>query len=183
MRPVGFLNDGQGQRLLALVPVAQLPARAQRQAVEPTAEEYAALAQLLAEPAGCLELPIPVNPIRAARLAAAITQADLARVLGISQPMLCRQEQAFRRVRPASVARALAAIRRITENRGRPVIDLEAVLAGYGDRLAVSAAHKPRDPVERRLLQKAGDPVVARDTEGRIRTGGRRPTPPRRRGR
>ncbi|MDP1831304.1 MAG: helix-turn-helix transcriptional regulator [Geothrix sp.] len=90
-----------------------------------------------------------MNPIRAAREAAGMTQADLAFAMEISQPMLSRQEQAFRQVRPLTVQRALVTIRRIQENRNRPSVSLDAVLSGYGTRLAASAARKPRDPVER----------------------------------
>jgi transcriptional regulator with XRE-family HTH domain len=147
-----------------------------------TANEMRALEGLLVNPAMCLQTALLVNPIRAAREAAGITQSDLAFALRISQPMLSRQEQPLRRVRPSSVARALDAIRRIQENRARPTISLEGVLSGYGNRLAESAARKPRDPIERRLLREAGDPVALKEREGSLRQGGERRRPPKRNG-
>jgi transcriptional regulator with XRE-family HTH domain len=110
---------------------------------------------------------------------AGITQADLAFAMQVSQPMLSRQEQPFRRLRPATVQRALEALRRIQENRARPAIALESVLNSYGKRLAESAARKPRDPVERRLLQEGGDPVALRESDANVREGGARRRPPR----
>ena len=185
MRPVGYITDEQGRRIFALVPVAQLaPSErpSSRPVVPSTSEEVAALNRLLVSPVACLETALPVNPLRAAREAAGITQSDLALALRISQPMLSRQEQLFRRVRPSTVARTLNAIRRIQENRARPAIALEEVLAGYGSELAESAARKPRDPIERRLLREAGDPVAPREREDALRRDGERPRPPKRRG-
>ncbi len=146
----------------------------------PPRKRGVALVRLTASPATCLELALPVNPIRAAREAAGITQSDLSQALRISQPMLSRQEQPLRRLRPRTVARTLDAIRRIQENRSRPVIALKEVLTGYGDRLAESAARKPRDPIERRMLREAGDPVALREGEDALRRAGERPRPPKR---
>lgn len=146
--------------------------------MEPSTDEQKnALHRLLVSPMACLETSTPVNPIRAAREAAGITQADLAFAMRISQPMLSRQEQAFRQVRPLTVKRALGTIRRIQENRNRPSVSLDAVLSGYGTRLAASAARKPRDPVERRLLREAGDPVALRESDVHVREGGARRRP------
>lgn len=120
MFPVGYITDGEGRRVFALVPVPRLwsgPEDPPRPAAE---AERAALEALLVHPGACVDLPGPVNPIRAAREAAGITQTELAFALGISQPMLSRQERPFRRVRPGTVARALDAIRRIQEHRGLP---------------------------------------------------------------
>ena len=181
MRPVGYILDGEGRRVLALVPLAQAGTSGKAGSA-PTAllapREVGVLNQLLANPASCLETALRLNPLRAAREASGITQADLARVLGISQPMLSRQEQPLRRIRPGTLARTLKAIRRIQENRARPVVAVEQVLAGYGSRLAESAARKPRDPVERRLLREAGDPVALRERTDPIRLDGERPRPP-----
>jgi len=185
MRSVGYIMDREGQRIFALVPVAQFTPAARRRLkpVAPaTTNEVGALDRLLVNPAACLETALPVNPIRAAREAAGITQSDLAFTLRISQPMLSRQEQLFRQVRTSTVARALDAIRRIQENRARPAISLVGVLAGYGNRLAESAARKPRDPIERRLLREAGDPVALGEREDSVRKDGERRRPPTRKG-
>ena len=185
MRSVGYITDEEGRPIFALVPVAQFTP-ATRRRLKPVAPitnaESGALDRLLVNPAMCLETAFLVNPIRAAREAAGITQSDLAFALRISQPMLSRQEQPLRRVRPGTVTRALEAIRRIQENRSRPTISLEGVLSGYGNRLAESAARKPRDPIERRLLREAGDPVALKEREDSVRQGGERRRPPKRNG-
>ena len=181
MRPVGYVTDGEGRRVFALVPVAQLEPAAMRRIApirSSTDEEKTALDRLLMSSMACLETSIEVNPIRAAREAAGITQADLAFGMGISQPMLSRQEQPFRRVRPGTVRRTLETIRRIQENRDRPPVSLDAVLSSYGTRLAASAAGKPRDSVERRLLREAGDPVALQEGDVNVREGGARRRPP-----
>lgn len=181
MRPVGYVTDGKGRRIFALVPVAQLSGAGvdRGSLLDPPSETgQAALDLLCTRPVSCLELGARVNPIRTAREAAGITQADLAFAMRISQAMLSRQEQSFRRVRPATVQRALETIRRIQENRRRPRVSLDAALSSYGARLATSAARKPRDPVERRLLRDAGDPVALRESEENVREGGERRRPP-----
>ena len=122
MVPAGYVTDGEGRRVFALVPVARLWSEPEDPPRPAAVAERAALEALLVNPGACIDLPGPVNPIRAAREAAGITQVDLALVLGISQPMLSRQERPFRRVRPGTVARALNAIKRIQENRGRPTV-------------------------------------------------------------
>ncbi len=81
------------------MPVAQFTPAARRRLkpVAPsTISEVGALARLLVNPAMCLETALLVNPIRAVREAAEITQSDLAFALRISQPMLSRQEQPLR---------------------------------------------------------------------------------------
>ncbi len=181
MRPVGYITDAEGRRVFALVPVAQINPAARRRSAPintPTDEEKAVLDRLLTRPVACLETSTQVNPIRGTREAAGITQADLAFAMGISQPMLSRQEQPFRGVHPATVKRALETIRRIEENRNRPAVALESVLSSYGARLAASAARKPRDPVERRLLREAGDPVALQESDNNVREGGARRRPP-----
>lgn len=181
MHSVGYITDEEGRPVFALVPVAQFTPAARRR-LKPVAPstnaESGALGRLMVSPATCLETALPVNPIRAAREAAGVTQSDLAFVLRISQPMLSRQEQPLRRVRPSTVSRTLEAIRRIQENRSRPAISLEGVISGYGNRLSESAARKSRDPIERSLLREAGDPVVLREHVGNVRKDGerRRPT-------
>ncbi|GEM_PF-2137594 len=182
MNPVGYIIDGEGRRVFALVPVAQVNEgrRLRGAPAEPATErELAALATLLVSPQTCLETALPQNPIRGAREAAGLSQADLAFALRISQPMLSRQEQPFRCLRPTTVQRALDAIRRIQENRNRPWVSLDGVLAAYGTRLAASAARKPRDPIERQLLREAGDSVALREDEAQVRAGGERRRPPR----
>lgn len=117
MVPAGYVTDGEGRRVFALVPVARLWSDPEAP-LRPAAEaERAALEALLIHPGACVDLPGSVNPIRAAREAAGITQTELALALRISQPMLSRQERPFRRVRPGTVARALDAIKRIQEHR------------------------------------------------------------------
>lgn len=183
MRPVGFVTDGGGRRVLALVPVAQVDSTAHRSKVRlvpATDQELAVLGRLLTTPVTCLETASPMNPIRAARETAGITQVDLAFAMGISQPMLSRQEQPFRRLQSRTVKRALEAIRRIQENRGRPAVSLEAALSEYGPRVAASAARKPRDPMERTLLREAGDPVVRLERDENVREAGVRRQPPKR---
>jgi len=182
LRPVGFVTDGEGRRVLALVPVAQVDSAARRRKVPlgpATDQELAVLGRLLTTPVACLETASPMNSIRAAREAAGITQVDLAFAMGISQPMLSRQEQPFRRLQPKTVRRALDAIRRIQENRSRPAVSLEAALSEYGPRVAASAARKPRDPMERRLLREAADPVVRLERDENVREAGARRRPPR----
>jgi transcriptional regulator with XRE-family HTH domain len=183
MQPVGFVTDGEGRRVFALVRVAQLSSSVVRRkiSVGPTSdEEQAVLGRLLTTPAACLETSTQVNPIRAAREAARITQADLAFASGISQPMLSRQEQPFRRLQSSTVKRALDTIRRIQENRSRPVVSLDGVLAEYGSRVAISVTRKPRDPIERQLLREAGDPAVRMERDENVREGGERRRPPKR---
>lgn len=183
MRPVGYVTDGEGRRVFALVPVAQLRSTAPRRKVSlgpATDEELAVLSRLLTAPAACLETSALANPIRSAREAAGITQADLSFAMGISQPMLSRQEQPFRRLQSGTVRRALDTIRRIEENRNRPAVSLDAVLSEYGARVAASATRKPRDPIERRLLREAGDPVARLERDEIVREGGERRRPPKR---
>jgi len=183
MRPVGYVTDGEGRRVFALVPVAQLRSTAPRRKVPlgpATDEEQAVLSRLLTAPAACLETFAQANPIRSAREAVGITQADLSFAMGISQPMLSRQEQPFRRLQSGTVRRILDTIQRIQQNRSQPVISLDAVLSEYGARVAASVARKPRDPVERQLLREAGDPVVRLELDENIREGGERRRPPKR---
>ena len=182
MQPVGYITDAAGQRVFALVPVAQVKSNTARGAVppgDPSEDEQAALVEFLTRPMACLETSIQLNPIRSVREAAGITQADLAFTLRISQPMLSRQERPFRAVRSGTIKRALEAILCIQENRNRPRVSLEAVLAEYGARLAAGAARKPRDPVERLLLREMGDPVALGESEANVREGGERRRPPR----
>jgi transcriptional regulator with XRE-family HTH domain len=183
MRPVGFVTDGAGRRVFALVPVAQLGSPAIRRKLSvgsATDEELVVLSRLLTTPVACVETSSQANPIRAARETAGITQADLAFAMGISQPMLSRQEQPFRRLQTGTVKRVLDTIRRIQENRNRPTVSFDEVLSEYGARVAASAVRKPRDPIERRLLQEAGDPVAQLEPAENLREGGERRRPPRR---
>jgi transcriptional regulator with XRE-family HTH domain len=183
MRLVGFVTDATGRRIFALVPVAQLGSAAIRRKLavsSVTNEELAVLGRLLTTPGSCVETLEQGNPVRAARELAGITQADLAFAMGISQPMLSRQEQPFRRLQAGTVKRALDTIRRIQENRNRPAISFNEVLSEYGARVAASATRKPRDPIERRLLQEAGDSVAQMERADNVRPGGVRRRPPKR---
>lgn len=180
LRTVGYIRDGKGRRVLALVPVSQLGSMVTGRSgllAPPLNDEQAALDRLFTCPSACLETRTEVNPIRSAREAAGLTQADLALAMRISQPMLSRQEQPFRRLRPATIKRALAAIQRIQENQNRPAVSLDSVLSRYGARLEASAARKPRDPVERRLLREAGDSVALLESDANVREAGERRRP------
>lgn len=181
MLPVGYVTDAEGRRVFGLVPVAQLGAAGAGEwtpLAQPTKGEQAALDLLCRCPGACLELGGQVNPIRTARVAAGLTQAELASAMRITQGMLSRQEKPFRSVRPATIQRVKDTIRRIDESRRRPVISLDQMLAAYGPLMGVSIARKPRDPVERRLLREAGDPVALREDDAFVREGGERRRPP-----
>jgi transcriptional regulator with XRE-family HTH domain len=183
MRPVGFVTDGAGRRVFALVPVAQFGSAAvswKLSVSSATDEELTVLGRLLTTPAACVEISVQANLVRTARQEAGITQADLAFAMGISQPMLSRQEQPFRRLKAGTVKRVLDTILRIQENRNRPAVSFDEVLFEYGARVATSAARKPRDPIERRLLQEAGDPVAQLERAENVRVGGERRRPPKR---
>lgn len=57
-----------------------------------------------------------------------------------------------------------------------PRLTLAQVVAVLGPAALARPSRKPRDPVERDLLQLAGDPVVAREDSRRVRKAGARPT-------
>lgn len=57
-----------------------------------------------------------------------------------------------------------------------PRLTLAQVVAVLGPAAQSRPSWKPRDPVERDLLQRAGDPVVAREDSCRVRKTGARPT-------
>jgi transcriptional regulator with XRE-family HTH domain len=161
IQPIGFLTDGQGRAIYAVIPIAQLP-EAQRPAGLKTNRGMAA------------------NLIRAARVAAGLTQEAVARAIGISQPMLSLQEQEGRQLRPATLERALTAIRELQADAARPM-GVGAILAAYTPVLEVAPNRKRRDPVERNLLKRIGDPGIAREDETRVKKAGERAKTPKRR--
>ena len=57
-----------------------------------------------------------------------------------------------------------------------PRLTLAQVVAVLGPAARSRTSRKPRDPVERSLLQRAGDPAVAREDSRRVRKAGDRPT-------
>lgn len=57
-----------------------------------------------------------------------------------------------------------------------PRLTLAQVVAVWGPAAQSRASRKPRDPVERDLLQHAGDPAVGREDSRLVRTAGARPT-------
>ena len=57
-----------------------------------------------------------------------------------------------------------------------PRLTLAQVVAVLGPAAMARPSRKPRDPVERNLLQRAGDPAVAREDSHRTRKAGELPT-------
>jgi len=56
-------------------------------------------------------------------------------------------------------------------------ITIDELIEVYGPVIRSLPSGKPRDPVERALLARLGDPMVARESDGLIRTAGQRMTP------
>lgn len=54
---------------------------------------------------------------------------------------------------------------------------LEAVRAAYEPAINALPYNKPRDPFEREILKRLGDPNVAQETQGLTRIAGERFTP------
>lgn len=158
IEPIAYLQDERGKVAYAVIPIRQLTRSI------PACE---------AGPA----LPAP-NPIREARLAAGLTQVALAKAIGISQAMISVQEQPGRRLRPATVARALGAIRRLEAEAAGPIA-VDELLSAYAPLL--SDRGKRRDPVERALLLRLGDPAVQGEDPSLKKSAGERAKPPRRR--
>jgi hypothetical protein len=57
-----------------------------------------------------------------------------------------------------------------------PRLTLAQVVAVLGPAAQSRPSRKPRDPLERNLLQQAGDPSVAREDPRLVREAGTRPT-------
>lgn len=55
---------------------------------------------------------------------------------------------------------------------------IEDLISAYGPRIKELPSNKPRDPFEREMLRKLGDPNVARETDGLTRVAGERRRPP-----
>lgn len=57
-----------------------------------------------------------------------------------------------------------------------PRLTLAQVVAVLGPAALARPSQKPRDPMERELLAKAGDPTVLREDTSLVRKAGDRPT-------
>lgn len=118
------------------------------------------------------------NPIRKARVAAGITQQDLAVAMGVSQPMLSKLERGGRAVRPRSIAKVQKAIEALLRDRLRrldgPMATFEDLEEANQGLLRLGLARKRRDPEERGMLLRAGDPLAALETERRVKVAGER---------
>jgi hypothetical protein len=55
-------------------------------------------------------------------------------------------------------------------------LTVDDLIAAYGPTIRSLPSNKPRDPVERALLQRLGDPNVGREVDGLTRIAGERPT-------
>lgn len=124
------------------------------------------------------------NPARSKRLKAGISQKELASAMGISQPMISKLERPGAVHSKAVASRWSAAIRAILETRRRwkekPPKTYDDLLEIQAPLLQLAAQRKPRSPVERDLLQKAGDEIASLESMKRIKAPGQRSTPPRR---
>jgi DNA-binding XRE family transcriptional regulator len=107
-----FLMDATGKRTHAILPYEEWELLTARP-VQPDALDLKTIARLerdlVKHPGEFEESPIG-NPIRRARLGANVRQEDLASALGISQPALSKLEREGHQARPATIARALAAL-------------------------------------------------------------------------
>lgn len=108
-----FLLDTHGHKSHVVIPFEEWEILA-RTAVEPDDQDLEIIARLEREraenPEDFEEAPV-ANPIRMARLAAHIRQEDLATAMGITQPALSKLEREGHKSRPATIDRAMAAIR------------------------------------------------------------------------
>lgn len=55
-------------------------------------------------------------------------------------------------------------------------VTVDELIAAFGPKIRSMPSTKPRDPVERDLLRRLGDPNVARERDEFIRVAGERPT-------
>lgn len=55
-------------------------------------------------------------------------------------------------------------------------LTIDELIATYGPVIHSLPSNKPRDPIERALLQRLGDPNVSRESDGLTRIVGERPT-------
>lgn len=55
-------------------------------------------------------------------------------------------------------------------------LSLTQVVAVFGRAASARPSRKPRDPIERDLLIRAGDPAVSREDPQMVRKAGERPT-------
>jgi hypothetical protein len=58
----------------------------------------------------------------------------------------------------------------------RVSVTVDELIAAFGPKILSMPSTKPRDPVERDLLRKLGDPNVDRERDGFVRVAGERPT-------
>lgn len=54
---------------------------------------------------------------------------------------------------------------------------IDELISVYSPVIRSLPSNKPRDPIERAMLQRLGDPNVGRETDGLIRVAGERRTP------
>ena len=55
-------------------------------------------------------------------------------------------------------------------------VTVDELIAAWGPKILSMPSVKPRDPVERDLLRRLGDPGVARERDECVREAGERPT-------
>jgi len=58
----------------------------------------------------------------------------------------------------------------------KPGLTIDDLISIYGPMIRTLPSNKPRDPIERRLLQELGDPNVRRESDDLTRVAGERPT-------
>lgn len=112
-----FLTDTTGRRTHAILSYEDWELLSAKE-VPPDEEDRLAITRLEREmqehPQDFKPAPI-LNPIRKARLKAGIRQEDLASSLGISQPALSKMEQEGHHSRPATIGKALAALKTLVK--------------------------------------------------------------------
>lgn len=55
-------------------------------------------------------------------------------------------------------------------------VTVDELIAAFAPKISSMPSTKPRDPVERDLLRKLGDPSVDRERDAYVRVAGERPT-------
>ena len=113
-----FVKDSHGRRTHVILPIEEWEVLS-IPPVEPDEWDREALARIAKLSPEDLE-PAPVtNPIRKARYEAGLSQAELARRMGITPGMLSRMEREGRRLREATIQRALAALKKDRRRKGK----------------------------------------------------------------
>lgn len=68
----------------------------------------------------------------------------------------------------------------LDSSEGNPMkinVTVDELIAAWGPKIRSMPSTKPRDPVERELLRRLGDPNVARENDACPKTAGERTTP------